>query len=72
MLKEVSPQIQTTKPDLTLVMFNGELQFLQSACANFQKEEFTMPIYGVPLLAVTATTILQTTNSHHYATRTMI
>jgi hypothetical protein len=51
---------------------NGEAQFDQSAWANFQKEEFTVPIYGVPLLAVTATTILRTTNSHQYAKRTMI
>jgi len=71
MLQEVSRQIQTTEPDLTLIMFNSELQFHQSALVNFQKE-FTMSIYGVPLLAVRATTILQTTNSHQCVTRTMI
>jgi hypothetical protein len=51
---------------------NRPLQFHQSAQVDFQKEEFTMPIYGVPLLAVRVATILQTTNSHQYVTRTMI
>ena len=72
MLQEVSPQIQTTEPHLTLFMFNGEAQFQKIVYMNFQKEGFTMPIYGVPLRAVGATTILQTTNSHQYVTRTMI